>query len=108
MILRCRASNHSILENIALLGFSLCVSLLLISPVFADEEGKWNPPSTGPIATWAADTVGQGKLAVQPFIFYNRTRGEFNDDGHYVPLPKGDKESQFQQQISAQYGITDK
>ena len=108
MIRRFLTSNHSIIENIALLGFSFCVSLLLISPVFADEEGKWNPPSTGPISTWAADTVRQGKLAIQPFIFYNRTRGEFNDDGHYVPLPKGDKESQFQQEISAQYGITDK
>ena len=108
MIRCCPASDHTILNNIAILGFSLCVLLLLISSVLADEEGKWNPPSAGPIATWAADTVGRGKLTVQPFIFYNRTRGEFNDDGQYVPLPKGDKESQIQQQISAQYGITDK
>src|SRR5665213_903105 len=108
MIRRCPATEHSILEKIVLLGFGLCALLLSISPVLADEEVKWDPPSTGPIATWTADTVGQGKLAVQPFTFYNRTRGDFNDDGHYVPLPKEDKESQFQQEISAQYGITDK
>jgi hypothetical protein len=108
MIRHCPASDHTILENTAILGFSLCVLLLLISPVFADEEAQWNPPSVGPIATLTAPTVGKGKLAVQPSVFYNRTRGEFNDDGHYVPLPKGDKESQFQQEISAQYGITDK
>src|ERR1035441_4733115 len=90
------------------LGFSLCILLLFLSPVFADEEVAWNPPSAGPIFTGTASTVGKGKLAVQPFVFYNRTRGDFNDDGHYVSLPKGDKESQFQQQVSAQYGITDK
>ena len=108
MIRRYPASDPSILEKISILGGSLCVLLLLISPVFADEKGEWNPPSAGPVVTWTADTVGQGKLAVQPFTFYNRTRGDFNDDGHYFSLPKGDKESQFQQQISAQYGITDK
>jgi len=107
MIRRCLASDHSILENTALLGFSFCALLLLLSPVFADEEGQWNPPSAGPIFTGTASTVGKGKLTVQPFVFYNRTRGDFNDDGHYVSLPKGDKESQFQQQVSAQYGITD-
>jgi len=108
MTRRCPTTEKIILEKMVLLGFGLSALLLLISPVLADEEVKWDPLSTGPISTWTAVTVGQGKLAVQPFIFYNRTRGDFNDDGHYVPLPKGDKESQFQQEISAQYGVTDK
>jgi hypothetical protein len=90
------------------LGFSFFALLLCLSPVFADDEGKWDPPSVGPIGTLTAPTIAKGKLSLQPLAFYNRTRGDFNADGHYVPLPKGDKESQFQQQIAAQYGITDK
>jgi hypothetical protein len=90
------------------LGLSLGMLLLLLSPVLADDQSEWNPSSAGPITTWTAPVVGKGQLAVQPFVFYNRTRGNFNEDGHYVPLPKGDKESQFQQQLFAQYGITDK
>jgi len=90
------------------LGFSFCALLLLLSPVFADGADDWNPSSAGPITTWTAPVVGKGHLAVQPFFFYNRTRGTFNGDGHYVALPKDDKQSQFQQQLFAQYGITDK
>ena len=90
------------------LGFSICGLLVIQSFVFADDQGDWNPSSAGPITTWTAPVVGKGHLAIQPFFFYNRTRGEFNEDGHYVPLPKGEKESQFQQQLFAQYGITDK
>ena len=90
------------------LGLSLGTLLLLLSPVLADDQSEWNPSSAGPITTWTAPVVGKGHLAVQPFVFYNRTRGNFNEDGHYVPLSKGDKESQLQQQFFAQYGITDK
>jgi len=45
---------------------------------------------------------------VQPFFFYNRTKGSFNSDGHYDSLLEGDKKSQYQEQLFAQYGITDK
>ena len=88
--------------------FSFCAVWLWLTPVFADDNGDWNPLSAGPITTWTAPVVGKGQLVVQPFAFYNRTRGTFNEDGHYSALPKGDKESQFQQQFFAQYGITDK
>jgi len=89
-------------------GFVFCAAWLRLALVFADDVSDWNPPSPGPITTWTAPVVGKGQVAVQPFTFYNRTRGTFNEDGYYVALPKGDKESQFQQQLFAQYGITDK
>ncbi len=94
--------------ELKVLGVILCTLLLLLPPAFADDQSEWNPSSAGPITTWTAPVVGKGQLAVQPFVFYNRTRGEFNEDGHYVPLPGGDKKFQFQQQLFSQYGITDK
>ncbi len=69
---------------------------------------EWSPSTAGPITTWTAPLVGKGKLAVQPFAFYNITRGEFDSQGHYHSLPAGDSESQFQEQFFAQYGITDR
>jgi hypothetical protein len=84
--------------------------LLFSSPVFAQErvgEEAWDPLSAGPATTWTAPMMEKGKLAVQPFIYYNRTRGSFDDDGQYAKLPEGDKEVQLQQYIFAQYGITD-
>jgi hypothetical protein len=89
-------------------GFSIAALLLMPASVFADEAGDWNPPSAGPMTTWTAPVVGKGQVAVQPFAFYNHVRGEFDEDGHYLALPKGDKESQFQQQLFAQYGLTDR
>ena len=71
----------------------------------APEE--WNPPSPGPITTWTAPLCGRARFVIQPFFFYNRTRGEFDAKGHYNPLPKGDVEYQFQQQLFLQYGIFD-
>ena len=90
--------------------FLICFALLNIQYCLAEERvsEEWNPPSAGPITTWTAPLVGKGKLAVQPFGIFTRTRGSFDDDGHYDALPKGEKKSQFQQQIFAQYGITDK
>jgi hypothetical protein len=88
-----------------------CALLLLPPSVFAQEEGErsaWEPLSTGPATTWTAPIMEKGKLAVQPFVYYNRTRGSFDDDGHYSALPEGDKETLFQQYIFSQYGITDK
>lgn len=72
------------------------------------EQEEWNPPSAGPITTWTACICGKGKLTVQPFLFYNRTRGVFDDDGRYSSLPSGDKKYQFQEQIFAQFGLTDR
>jgi hypothetical protein len=70
-------------------------------------EEEWNPPSAGPITTWTAPLCGRGNLAIQPFFFYNQTRGEFDAQGHYNPLPKGDIGYQFQEQLFLQYGIFD-
>jgi hypothetical protein len=70
-------------------------------------EEEWNPPSAGPITTWTAPLCGKGNFVIQPFFFYNQTRGEFDTKGHYNPLPKGDVEYQFQQQLFLQYGIFD-
>jgi hypothetical protein len=90
------------------MGLCVCLLFLLQSSVFADGADDWNPPSVGPITTWTAPVQNKGKLAVQPYFIDNITRGNFNSEGHYVPLPDGDKQSQFQQQILARYGITDK
>lgn len=72
-----------------------------------NEQTEWNPVSAGPITTWTAPLCGKGKLVIQPFFFYNRTRGSFNVDGHYDSLSKGDKKYQYQEQLFMQYGITD-
>jgi hypothetical protein len=72
----------------------------------AQEE--WNPPSGGPFTTWTAPLCGKGKLVIQPFFFFNQTRGEFDAKGHYNPLPKGDWEYQFQEQLAVHYGIIDR
>ena len=68
-------------------------------------EEEWYPPSVGPVVTWTAPLCGKGKLVIQPFFFYNRTRGEFDAEGKYHG---GDKEHQYQEQLFMQYGITDK
>lgn len=71
-------------------------------------EEEWNPLSAGPVITWTAPVCGKGEFIVQPFLLYNRTFGAFDAEGHYEPLPKGDKEYQYQEQLFAQYGITNK
>lgn len=72
------------------------------------EDNEWSPVSAGPVTTWTAPLCGKGKLVVQPFFFYNRTRGTFNSEGHYNSLPKADKRHQYQQQLFLQYGLTDR
>lgn len=69
---------------------------------------EWNPPSAGPVTTWTAPLCGKGKLVVQPFFFYNRTRGTFDNDSHYDRLPEGNEKYQYQEQLFAQYGLTDR
>jgi hypothetical protein len=86
-----------------------------VAPKEADATSKeappapeeWNPPSVGPITTWTAPLCGKGHLVIQPFFFYNQMRGEFDEKGHYSPLPKGDQEYQFQEQLMVHYGIID-
>ena len=106
--------------------FLMCISLVVVeqnaiaqeAPVAQKEadaasketpatQEEWNPPSVGPITTWTAPLCGKGKLVIQPFFFYNQTRGEFDEKGHYSPLPKGDMEYQFQEQLLVHYGIID-
>ncbi len=92
------------------------VLVLLLMPVFsyAAEQNitcstdDWNPISAGPVTTWTASLCGQGRFVVQPFFFYNHTRGFFDSGGHYSSLPSGDRKSQYQEQIFFQYGITDR
>lgn len=91
--------------------FTKLLILGLISYTFAHEgeaEGssEWNPVSAGPLTTWTAPLCGRKKFVVQPFFFYNRTRGAFNKDGHSDSLADGDKKYQYQQQIFMQYGFT--
>lgn len=73
-----------------------------------EHENEWNPLSAGPVTTWTAPLCGKGKFVIQPFFFYNRTRGAFNSEGHYNSLAGRDKKYQFQQQLFMQYGLTDR
>ena len=82
--------------------------LVSCSISFAHEECEWNPVSAGPVTAWTAPLCGKGKFVIQPFLFYNRTRGVFNSEGHYDSLPGGEYKYQLQQQLFAQYGLTDR
>ena len=82
--------------------------LLFLGAWVSYAEDDWNPVSAGPVSTWTTPLCGKGKFVVQPFIFYNRTRGTFNEKGHYNPLDNGNRKYQYQEQLFAQYGITDK
>ncbi len=92
---------------------SICLFLIAVRTNVTAEEASvtlddWNPSSAGPVTTWTAPLCGKGKFVIQPFFFYNNTRGSFNSEGHYDGLPKGDKKYQYQEQLFMQYGITDK
>ncbi|MCB4757526.1 MAG: transporter [Elusimicrobia bacterium] len=79
---------------------------MLATVGYAQED--WNPISAGPIITWTAPLCEKGKWIVQPFLFYNHTRGSFNQDGHYRPLAARDRKEQVQEMLFAQYGLTEK
>ncbi|MFA6357870.1 MAG: transporter [Candidatus Omnitrophota bacterium] len=92
-------------------------SAILLVPlsVWAEEatavsevSKEWNPVSAGTLTTWTAPVCSKGQFVIQPFIFYNRTRGTFDSDGKYRSLAKGDRQSQYQEQLFIQYGITDR
>lgn len=79
--------------------------------VFAQSGNKpeeWNPVSAGPVTSWTAPLCAKTKLVVQPFLFYNQTRGTFDSERHYDSLPAGDKKYQLQQQLFMQCGLTDR
>lgn len=92
--------------------FIKCILAIFIHTIFTDyalsQQEEWEPISAGPITTWTASLCGKGEFVIQPFFFYNRTRGAFNSEGHYDSLPRGDKKYQYQQQLFAQYGLTEK
>ena len=73
-----------------------------------EQQDAWNPISIGPVITWTAPLCGKGEFMIQPFFFHSMTRGVFDAKGSYDSLPDGDKKYQFQQQLFAQYGITDR
>jgi len=94
-------------EQIISILFILTIALGTVKYGFAEKE-KWNPVSLGPITTWTSPLCGKGKFVVQPFFFYNRTRGAFDNEGHEDSLPEGDKKWQRQYQLFMQYGLTEK
>ena len=91
---------------ILLLPLLCCFNVISYADGDSTNE-EWNPVSVGPVTTWTAPLCEKGQLVIQPFVFYNRTRGSFDSDGHYHSLPSGDKQYQYQELLFAQYGITD-
>jgi len=92
---------------------TLCVIMAFTRASFPDDDHSvkqddWNPPSAGPIVTWTAPLCAAGKILIQPFFFYNRTRGIFNDESQYKSFTNKDTKSQYQEVLLAQYSITDK
>lgn len=92
-------------------GFLLLLFLLNVFclQIYAEETSvakEWNPVSIGPVTTWTATTCDKGEFLLQPLFFYHRIRGTFNTEGHYDSLPPGDKQSQYQEQLFMQYGLT--
>lgn len=73
-----------------------------------DEHGDWKPISAGPVTTWTAPLCGKYTFVVQPYLFYNQTRGTFDPEGDYDSLTEGDRKYQYQEQLFMQYGLTDK
>jgi len=68
----------------------------------------WDPRSAGPITAWTAPLCENGRLLIQPFFFYNRTRGTFNEGGHYKSFKNKETKSQYQEFLFAQYAVTDR
>jgi hypothetical protein len=94
------------------LRLAVVVALLFSDRICAggheNDPEDWSPDSAGPITTWTAPLCGRKTFVIQPFFFYNHTRGIFDAHGNYLSLPVGDKKYQFQEQLFMQYGLTDK
>ena len=98
---------------VKILSILLILTFIAAPSSFAKDNcevcsDEWNPPSAGPITTWTAPVCEKGKLIVQPYFFYNRTRGEFDDEGHYKSFINKDSEWQWQELLFMQYGLTDR
>ena len=74
----------------------------------AVREGRWNPPSAGPVITWTAPVCAKGRLIAQPFFFYNYIRGAFDNEGNYKHFKNGGKKSEFQEVLFFRYGLFDR
>jgi hypothetical protein len=74
--------------------------------IFAKEVEEWNPYSVGPVIGWRAIVPDKGKLAIQPYFFYNKTRATFDGEGNSNSLPEGDKKYQYTEDLFLQYGVT--
>jgi hypothetical protein len=90
-----------------------CAFAIFADVIFADQQSDktkedWSPISVGPIVTDTGVVCVRNQLIVQPYFFYNRARGSFNDDGSYKSYINKDKKSQYQEQLLLQYGITDR
>ncbi|MDP2921969.1 MAG: hypothetical protein Q8O12_06380 [Candidatus Omnitrophota bacterium] len=99
--------NKTALLVLFIIFFS-CYALISFANGETNTQDEWNPVSAGPVTTWTAPLCGKDKFVIQPFFFYNRTRGAFDTDGHYDSLSEGDRKYQFQEQLFMQYGITDR
>ena len=96
------------LRGILLLLFLFSVFCLQVYAEEIPAAEEWDPVSIGPATTWIAATCGKGELLLQPFFFYHRIRGTFNAKGHYDSLSPGDKQSQYQELLFMQYGLTER
>jgi len=70
-----------LLTVIFLLFLLCCFNVISYADGNSTNE-EWNPVSVGPVTTWTAPLCEKGQLVIQPFFFYNRTRGSFDSDGH--------------------------
>jgi hypothetical protein len=88
----------------------LAVSLFPVYGFSADVPGQddWCPPSAGPITTWTAPVCAKGDFVMQPFLFFVKTRGTYDNSGNYSSLPDDDKSTSNQFAIFMQYGLTDR
>lgn len=91
----------------------LLVVFIGVNSSFARGESdmageEWNPLSVGPITTWTAPVCEKGKLIVQPFFFFNRANGVFDDESHYKPFKDKDSKWQWQEELFLTYGLTDR
>ena len=81
--------------------------LLGLQPKGADSPECCMPPTAGPFATFTAPITEKDHIVLQPFFFYNWTRGTFDEDSHYHGLPKGDKKETAVESLFMQYGVLD-